>query len=1152
MKLSDLIKTGTQTTSFPTKTTSTTSQPLSQFIQSDYKPTNILEPLTTIKQNAQNTASSRVAPASTPSVTPTITPTVNTQTNTQTNTQPQTISKSFGEVDRSMPYERTASDIQNEIRSFMTKSNQTQDDVDRVKSLSQEYFAKQADENKFGSGFVQGATAGVAPKITETLYTPETKQAVDQAKTGTAYTLGNVAGTAALYGGAYGALGNAISGGSAISQAGGIGGATGTLSPTLSQKLGATLGTGTLGAFTGELAKDVAIGAPISAVQAATSGNDVKDEVAKNFMFDLLIGGGISGLGSAIGGLKSLRQAKTPEVVEQLAKRLDVPTSEANTIAERVIKDTPQVEVGSLINRSGGLSNTPLNVNPSSTLRQSQDSIIEPTLKAAESAQTPKLSSILEPNTATPKQLSTIDDVIVKAPNYTDVGAGERWVKDFDRITEKVFGKGTDEAKIIKEQLYNPFDASKGDYARGVTNNSDELYETIVKGYNIKPGTTESALTMRFGEGRIEYDDLVKEVGEKKATDIANASNWFRNKYDSLLDEINASRAEVGKEAIPKRSDYFRHFNEFTNEFKAISEMLQNPTNIDPKLAGISEWTKPSQKWAGIFQKRTDGTKFTEDAVGGMLDYLPAAEYAIHIDQHINNFRKFSQNLAESTQSTRNLNNYIKYLEDFSNDLAGKTNMWDRPLMERIGRNNWAIVNALNNRVKSNTVLGSVGSSLSQILNVPNGLADVKDPQIIASGFNDYVKSLNGQGHSDLYKQSDFLTERFMDGAQSKFKTKLIEQPKKMAVWMLGALDEVGSKFIWSMEYNKALKEGTKNPLKYADDQTRKMVGGRGIGEVPLWQKSKLAGLVMPFTVEVNNSLNVVKDMVKEKDMAGLAVLAGSSWLFNSTIEPLTGQRPLPDPIEAIASGIEGGDTFGDKLLQAGGSLAGEALSAVPGGQFVASIVPEYGVTTGINAPDFIKTAVPSLVGEQGTISLPGREELFGGNDPSRYMTGGAIPLVKGITNPLRYSALPFGGNQLSKTIEGAQSTGLLPQKISTDEGLKYENVPASVSNSGRIRTFTEPNPLTTAQSLAFGQYSTPNVRNYFDEQRTAYSEKQTASLLRLVESGFDAGKLDSAISQIKEQNLTKKDERLKLLRELGYNSSEVRKIGGELYGYSN
>ncbi|KDE48181.1 hypothetical protein DI43_05815 [Geobacillus sp. CAMR12739] len=110
-----------------------------------------------------------------------------------------------------------------------------------------------------------------------------------------------------------------------------------------------------------------------------------------------------------------------------------------------------------------------------------------------------------------------------------------------------------------------------------------------------------------------------------------------------------------------------------------LKNLFDSPSQIDPMLAGVSDYTAPKSKWQSFMQKRGKGP-YVNDAVGGFLEYIPAASYSAKIDPVIPLFRKLQKQLAMATKDTKNLNNFIEFLYDYANDLAGKTNPFDRSL----------------------------------------------------------------------------------------------------------------------------------------------------------------------------------------------------------------------------------------------------------------------------------------------------------------------------------------------------------------------------------------------------------------------------------------------------------------------------------------
>lgn len=656
---------------------------------------------------------------------------------------------------------------------------------------------------------------------------------------------------------------------------------------------------------------------------------------------------------------------------------------------------------------------------------------------------------------------NTVNPVAKDVSGYKDISGFTGQVRDVYRNFKKVFGNNYE---TVKKTVLDPFDRSKGVFTRNLDRWANELDTNIVKKYGFDKGSKESAAIQEYGEGAKTLGMLQEEFGTKKAQDIVQADKWFRKQYDTLLNEVNAERAKIypnnPDKLIPKRADYYRHFKEMQQGFSGLANIFDSPANIESGLAGISANTKPKSKWLSFAQRRLGGESDV-DAIGGFINYVKSAEYAKNIDPHIAKFRALREELAAATApgtpQAGKLNNFIEFLDSYANDLAGKTNPADRFIQTVIpgGRKTMSVINWVNNRVKANVILGNASSSLAQIMNVPQGIANA-GPVASAKGLGRTIASIFDD--TKPIKNSDFIAERYSGGTFNRFDKGIINNGRKFAAWMVGALDEVGTKYIWNSHYEKALSEGIPNPTKYADDVTREMVAGRGIGEVPLIQKSKMFQLVAPFQLEVGNLWHVLGGWVGEKQFGKIATFLVASYVFNRGIEKVRGSDVSLDPIQASLEAYQAFNEEENKGMgatRAGGRLAGEVLSNVPLGQTIASIYPQYGFKV-------------------GDAQAPTREKLFGKGDPTRF--GSGLLAVKGLQDPLFKVLLPFGGQQLERTIQG----------------LGAVNQGYSESQSGRVQYPLAQTPQNYLQAGIFGKSSTPEARTYFNEDRSPLSEGQS------------------------------------------------------------
>lgn len=641
-----------------------------------------------------------------------------------------------------------------------------------------------------------------------------------------------------------------------------------------------------------------------------------------------------------------------------------------------------------------------------------------------------------------------------------NIGGFKAGAFDNTRIFEDVYGPRFPQAD---KMLLKPFDEAKLARIQMRETLASDLDETIIEGLKIRPKSKESMLVQLFGEKKINLSELKRE-SPAKWRELVKAEKWFRTNYDRLLDIVNNSRKKIypnnPEKIIPRRDDYFRHFEEFTEGYRDLFKIFTNPADISPQLAGISEFTKPKSRFLSFAQRRT-GDVTAIDAVGGYINYLESASYATHLDPQIAKFRNLAEQLRRTTKDLpvdQQLNGFIDYLSDFANGLAGKTGTLDRGFIKRFpgGRKTSKALDFLNNRWKANAVLVNLSSTLNQLLNVPQGVVSA-GPLAATKGLGRISKSIFAP--DTAMAQSGFIKERYAKSAFERFDQSFTRTPKRFARWMVTVLDEVGTKYIWSSEYENALAKGLPDPVRFADVETRKSVGGRGVGEIPLLQQEQLVKTLAPFTLEVANGWLRMRDFVKAKQFGKLASLLAINHLVNNAFEKVTGNGVLFDPIEAFIDASEENLT----ITQRGGRLAGEVLSASPLGPLIGGVFPERGIRL-------------------GGLQTGTREEVFGRQDPTRFGTG--LPVASALKDPLFGLLPPFGGRQARKTVDA----------------LKAIRQKAAVSKTGKVRF-----PVTDkAQAVAFGPNSSQVARFYFDNDLTPLGDKDTAAFNSRVKAGED------------------------------------------------
>lgn len=665
-------------------------------------------------------------------------------------------------------------------------------------------------------------------------------------------------------------------------------------------------------------------------------------------------------------------------------------------------------------------------------------------------------------------QRLTVMQELLGDPDIKDIGNFAKQVMNVDRVFRRVFGKHYEMARTA---FLDPLDDAKDSMVRFIKTAQTSLRDDVVDKLGITKNSKISAEVQRYGEGIKDYEALVRDLGAKRADDVVEASRWFRAKYDDYIDQINVVRAQLypgqPEKLIPKRKDYFRHFKELSG-LEGIKNMFETPAGIDPSLEGVSAYTRPNSKWQSIFQQRK-GKVTKEDAVGGFLEYIEAAGHSLYIDPQIKKMNQLREALINVTanpgvpETYQKLNNFIRFIEFYSTQgLAGKTGLIDRAIMEHIpgGRQGLNWLHFANSRTKASIILGKASSIVAQVFNVPQGIASAGEVASTRASL-DMVSHIFGK--NEAMDMSKFIRERYRDKLSRSFDQRMIDQPGRFMQWMLEVGDEVSTRYVWAAQYRRALMDKVADPVRYADVTTRNLVGGRGLGEMPLIQREKSFRIIAPFTLEMGNSWLIMKDFMDAKQYTKIAKMLMYNWLFNSAAEQVTGRRIVFDPIDAVWDAFNSEEDRTPKGIA--GRLAGEVVSNIPGGAQAAQL------------------ALPDA---------EARETFFGEEDPTRFGTGFGVLGIKDAS---------WGG--LARFAAGLAGVKGLAQAETTYKGLQ-----AYSKGEARSRTGLTQFPVSEiVKPVLFGKYSTKTAQAYFNLGLTPLSERQTEAFRSYVKGGADPNK---------------------------------------------
>jgi transcriptional regulator with XRE-family HTH domain len=641
-----------------------------------------------------------------------------------------------------------------------------------------------------------------------------------------------------------------------------------------------------------------------------------------------------------------------------------------------------------------------------------------------------------------------------------------------ERNFEDVAG---DDAELLKSFIVDNVRANET-RAQNWMESVKSNFRKLSKETGIKPGSADDSLVMRYGEKRISLDELKKETPNWEK--VVEADKTFRQFYDDTLEMINSVITKYGYDPIPRREAYYTHFQEVGNILSELGNVLRGE-DLPSHLNGLTADFKPGKQFFQFSQPRLGG-KFTESAFGAINAYLrPAATQIFHTES-IQRGRSLenalNEALAQGDIQPTHLTNFMGWLRDYVNTTAGKKSMLDRGFEAFAGRGVFKASDIAQKQVAANMVGGNIGAALTSYIPLTQALATTKKTSLMRGLYEAFVSPLN--------EANDFV----IDGVQSGFLRRRFQSPdlyrnkyakvRDASFGIFKLIDRYVSDAIVRGKYYDLVGKGmdkTKAMLK-ADNYASRVIGDRSVGSVPQIFSSRVAAPLTQFQLEVNNQLsNIFKDIPKDypglKKYQKIGEVFVYGYLFNELFEKMSGRRPAFDPINTIAELTD--------------------------------------IAESDDSPEKKLGKVVEVVSKQ----LPFTQVLVNGG---RMPVFAGIPSWSDIINHPGDSAAkiaatyasPAAGLQIKKSIEGV---GAVAKGYSEDKG---GNVQYPIDQ-------TVPNFL---RGAAFGKYSTPEAREYFDKDLRPLSEKQTEMFKLKGKEYYDKVMNDREVGRAKKTAASGKD----------------------------
>lgn len=666
---------------------------------------------------------------------------------------------------------------------------------------------------------------------------------------------------------------------------------------------------------------------------------------------------------------------------------------------------------------------------------------------------------------------------------------------DTIRNNEIVFGR--ENGRKINELIFQKEIDNEADSIAWQNRERQEI-----KDLGIKARSKESAAVQKYGEKQwLTENGEVKEYGEaelkaefndpKTREKIKNAAKVIREKYDFYIDEANSVLTRLGFDAIPKRKDYMRHFQELNDVFSRYgipfnAQSMQEhvlPTDIN----GLTEFWSPQKNYFANTQRRT-GMKTNYDAITGIDGYIGGIANLIYHTEDIQRGRAFEElirdtygedkgwdnldNLPDIERMERaakiqnnHLSNYAAWVHEWTNNIAGKKNKLDRSVEATLGRKAFTVLDSIRKQVGANMIGLNLSSSLTNLIAPVQAMAKTNKLAVV-KGTADTIKNIFVK--DNFMEKNRFLTARMGSDMISKNAWQKIQDAG--FVFMKG-MDWFSSNQIVRSKYYELRSKGVPEAQAHAQagEFAARILGDRTKGANPQLYNSKLIGLVTQFQLEVNNQLYSMfydtyqdsKENAKNnavKTAAGMTFTLGQLFafthLFGKTFESIAGYNPTLDVIGILATALGLGEDEDEE------KTTSERLKAAAD-QLVDSLPYVNILTGGGRIP--VASGIPNLVG----VATGGKDEY--GNELT----------LEDELKKLLFLIPPTGGNQFKKTSQGL---GMFDKDLP---------VAGSYTDSGNLRYPVEDTFGNRLQAALFGQYANENARDYFDNERQPLKSKQ-------------------------------------------------------------
>lgn len=663
-------------------------------------------------------------------------------------------------------------------------------------------------------------------------------------------------------------------------------------------------------------------------------------------------------------------------------------------------------------------------------------------------------------------------------------------------------------------------------------------------------------------ESRLAFYELLKGKGKKLNIEKCRAAvTVFRGCYNLYYDAINEFLVMHGYKPIGFQKNYMPRLQKeadvsaLRERLNALGIETEEVTELPAEIAGRTETFKPGKKYNPFFEHRTskENKNVQYDALGGFDSYITYLSEVLYHTDDIQKLRTLasalreryasgavSKNIAELKEQLYSpdpdksfadieakltaaydevkLNNYFgtyaTWLDDYTNNIAGKQSSFDRAFEYNIGRKTLNLGKRLNNTYSAAVIVGNLSSAFNQTVQLPFALTECG----IRNMTRAFVDMLPGSDRlnktAEFDKKSTFLAgKRGVDYASERaWNEKVTAAGGKFfeTVDMAVTLLILRAKYYQVTETNPNI--GFDAAIREADRYISAMVGNRMKGAKPVLfnQKNVITRTLAAFQLEQLNFAEYVARDVPAKYRAyykahgthatvrkiarELISALINVFVFNRLAELLYGQTPAAGDalgilVDSLGAGwnLTGNDfllTLADDLCR---TMTGERkLGTKERGDFsTQNALGTFGDEVGDDVP-LVNNILAMLGVTNSKLPLPQIKAVT--KAASGDFKGAAAQIPSDLA-----TWVPFG-SQVKKTARGV--------KLIADKGM--------YSSSGKLMFASDMNLWDCIRAVLFGPTANEEYREsffggrYLSAEETALWQQMRAAGGKPEES-FDA-----------------------------------------------